>query len=464
MRKADVAMSPLLSRRAVVGAGLALALTDLTRARGGEANAQGATTLEAAPKALRLAPEPAKDASLFAYGASIPGPPLRKRIGETFSLRLVNALPEPTSFALLGASAPNAMDGVAPLTGPPLAAGASAELRFPARSAGLFAYRPLYAPLAAGQIGRGLFGAMIVDEERPPEVDGDLLAVVADWRLAEDGTLDPDFAARPDAGRIGGLVSLGESPAPLAVAGRPGARMRLRLVSACAARIFLAAFEGAAPTVLAIDGAPADSPFEPGRGAVPVGPGARFDLAFALPASGEARLLMRGEGEADRPLVVFKVEGEPAPARGPIAPLPADPLLPTRIKLEAAKRADFVVELAKAPGRGPDGTPLLWSVNGALNAPFAAGPLLSVKRGAPVVLNLVNRSPFAQQIHVRGHHFRLLHDLDDGWDPFWRDCLLLAPGRSKRVAFVAREEGRWAILSLIPDRFAAGLCAYFVVA
>ncbi len=56
---------------------------------------------------------------------------------------------------------------------------------------------------------------------------------------------------------------------------------------------------------------------------------------------------------------------------------------------------------------------------------------------------------------------RLLHDLDDGWEPYWRDSVLVAAGKTKHVAFIADNPGKWVIESLIPDRH--GLSTWFLV-
>ncbi|WP_395666846.1 multicopper oxidase family protein [Methylocella sp.] len=453
-------MTELSRRGLLLGAGLSLALFEARAAP------ESAARLEARPQRLRLGPAPGPEIEAFAFNGATPAPLLRARAGAPMRLAFANALAQPASFGFLGLALPNPQDGVAPLTQKPIAPGDAFDLSFTPRRAGLFAYRPLFAPTAAEQLGRGLYGAFIVDEDAPPQADRELVAVVADWRLAAGGGLDPDFSPGPEAAAGAGerLVTVEGAPAPLEFSARPNARVRLRLVSMAAARVFVAAFEGTKPMVVAVDGVPANAAFEPARRSIPVGPGARFDIFFDMPGAGEtARVLMKTEDGAQAPLVSLRAEGEPLPARPPVPSLPLDPLLPARIKLEAAKRADFVIEPAATPGRAPDGTPLLWRVNGALDAPFAAKPVLTLKSGAPATLALVNRSPLAQQIHLRGHHMRLLHDLDDGWEPYWRDCVLVPPGRTKRVAFAAGAPGRWALLSLTPARCAAGLAGHIVV-
>ena len=49
--------------------------------------------------------------------------------------------------------------------------------------AGTFWYHSHY--LSHEQVARGLMGPLIVEEATPPDVDHDITAVLADWRLDE---------------------------------------------------------------------------------------------------------------------------------------------------------------------------------------------------------------------------------------------------------------------------------------
>ena len=452
----------LFSRRRFLGSSLAISLFELPAHAEPAPNADGFFVLEAAPKTLRLLPEPAPETPVFAYNGAVPGPLLRYKKGEEVKIRLINKLPQPTSLTWPGVRIANAMDGVGALTQEPVAPDASFEYCFTPPDSGFFAYRPGVSLFVNEQLGRGLYGALIVDEANPPQADRDLLAIIADWRLDERGEIVADFdsqAAPGSAGR-GSLVTVNSKPVPLALTMAPGARIRLRLLSAAGARIMSLSFEGAKPFILAVDGQPADSAFEPARATFPVGPGARFDMMFDLPreADAEARLVLNGGDEPDRVLIAFATEGEARPALPPIASLDLNPQLPAAIRLQDAKRIEIVIDAVKeAPAAsGGHGT-----VDAA--APFSDKPLFSVKRGSPVTLAIVNRSAAVQQIHVHGHAMRLLHDLDDGWKPYWRDSVLIAPGRTKHVAFVADNPGKWVIESSIADRRATGLSTWFLV-
>jgi FtsP/CotA-like multicopper oxidase with cupredoxin domain len=463
---APMPAKPISRRRFLgssLGSGLAVGLFDLSARGEPKPDADGFLVLEGRPATLRLLAEPAAQTPVWGYNGEVPGPLLRYKKGEEVKVRLVNRLAQQTSLTWPGVRIPNSMDGVGALTQAPVAPGASFDYRFTPPDSGLFSYRPGVSPFVAEQLARGLYGALIVEEPNPPQVDRDMLAIVADWRLNEKGEIAADFGAEAGAGA---LVTLNSKPVPVVETMAPGTRIRLRLVSAASARIMSLSLEGAKPFVLAVDGQPADSAFEPARATFPVGPGARFDIMFDLPREGgaEARLVLNGENEPDRVLIAFTTADEARPALPAIASLEVNPLLPTAIRLQDAKRIELVIEPAKeAPAPAATGHPAFWTINGAAADALPDKPLFSLKRGSPVTLAIVNRSSVIQQIHVHGHALRLLHDLDDGWEPYWRDSVLIAPGRTKHVAFVADNPGKWAIESMIADRQAGGLSTWFLV-
>ena len=439
-----------------VMAGVAATLVPLA----GRSETVGAPTrLQAAEGKLALTR--GRQTAVWAYAGQVPGPLLRVKRGENVHVRLDNQLAQPTTLCWHGVRLPNAMDGVAGLTQPPVAPGAGFDYVFTPPDAGLFWYHPHVFPHSAEQIGRGLYGALIVDEPDRPKVDDDVLLVLDDWSLDAQGVIAADFASLQQArgaGRVGPLVTVNSKPVPLALSARPGARLRLRVLNACAARIALVGFGGAQPTVIAIDGQPSEL-FRPARDTVPAGPGSRFEVMLDLPASeGEGTIVLRGLGQPDVPLALIAIKGAPLPAHLPVAKLPDNPLLPTRIPLERATKRDLVI----APTQAGDPR-WAWSLGGAPSDGVAGKPLFAVKRGGAVTLGFVNRSDQVQQMHVHGHVFRVLHDLDDGWDPYWRDSILVGPGKTKRVAFVADNPGKWAIESLVLDRQVTGLAGWFEV-
>ncbi len=404
--------------------------------------------LAARKTALRLLPAPTPETIILGFDGTAPGPLLRCKLGQDLAIRLVNETDQPLTLANWGLRLANDLDGVAPLTQKPLLPGQSRDYPFKPRDAGLFGYRSFVAPNASDQLRHGLYGALIVDEPAPPAADTDIVAVLADWQLdAKTQILDP-----PKPGES--LATINSKALALEETHNPGSRVRLRLLNAAAARLLFVVFDNLTPRLLAIDGQPCEA-FTPSGNLLPIGPGARFDVMFDLPAKADtARLLLREANVPDRPLIVFKTAGSKWPDMPPIASLPQNPLLPTKIPLQDAKNVQII-----AAGGGA----AAFSLNGEAAKEFAKTPLFAVKRDAPVTLGLVNKSATAQQMRVHGHALWLLHDLDDGWDPFWRDSIIVPPGRTKHVAFIADNPGQWAIELLPLDVSAADMVTWFEV-
>ena len=433
------------TRRSLLGSLGAAGLAVPMRAR---AETEPATpALDIAPGRRRFGPDGAPEIDVVTLRGDWPAPVLRIKKGEPLRLALANGLVEPTALHWRGVRVPNAMEGSG-LTGPPLAPGGQADIGFTPPDAGTFLYQAAGTAQAGTQQMRGLAGVLIVEEAQPPQVDADLVLA----------TGDSPVPAQPQSGPAGAPpVLLNGVPLPGRIEAAPGARLRLRVVNLSSRLVLPVGFNGMKVLVIAIDGQPCD-PFQPMRATVPMTPGARFDIICDRPADlAETAVVLRGP--SDTPLAILKAKGDPLPARPVFTPLEANPALPVSIALEKASRADLTI--AAAPAKTPDAPPG-WTINGAAGS-AAMKPALTVTRGTPISLGFINKSELMQPIHVHGHVMRQLHLLDDGWEPYWRDTVLVPPGKTVRVAFVADNPGRWMIESALPDWTAAGLWTFFEV-
>jgi len=450
-----------LTRRAVLAGGLAATAWGLGHASTDAVPqaSDGFLLFEAAPSRLSLAPPPAEPAATLSYAGMTPGPLLRLKAGEELRLRLVNRLAEPTALSFSGLRTANVSAGYGGLTGPRLTSGASADIRFAPPDSGFNLYLPHSGAADAGQQGRGLFGPIVVEEGQKVEADQDVAVVLADWSLDERGQIKDDFADPALArgpGRKGGLVFANGAAAPLRLEARPGARVRLRLGNAATARLTNVGIAGTKAVIVAVDGQPGE-PFEPLRNQFPMGPGARFELMFDMPRDPGAAvsLVLRGEsGGGDEPFVAFAAAGDPVAERAAPPRLPANPRLPAEIALENSRRTDFTVS---GGGVAP------FALNGVTFVDWAPKPGALLPRGAPCVFAIANKTAVVQAMRLGGHVARLLHSMDDGWEPYWRDTILIQPGRTAHIAFVADNPGKWPIESAIPEHRAAGVGGWFQV-
>jgi FtsP/CotA-like multicopper oxidase with cupredoxin domain len=169
-----------------------------------------------------------------------------------------------------------------------------------------------------------------------PDVELDAAVVLSDWNVDANGQIKDDFAdpaIGQGSGRKGGVVFANNGAAPLKLKARPGARVRLRLGSAAAARLATVAISGAKIHIVAVHGQPSE-PFEPLKSQFPMGPGARFELMFDMPRNPRAdvRLDLRGDvGAADHHSFAIASEGEPMDVRVESPRLAANPRLPAEI-------------------------------------------------------------------------------------------------------------------------------------
>ncbi len=481
---------PALTRRAALGGLLAapLAMPALAQQRQSQRPSNGRDTpatqpevaagpreirhsLNLAPMKARLRPTPPVDFDVWGADGATPARPLRIRLGDTALVSVNNRTDMPLALHWQGVRGSAAMDGVGGFSQDPIMPGSSFEYRLTPPDAGTCFWRPMLLGSSGPAQDRGLFGALVVEETMPPPVDLDVVVIVDDWLLTDDNKVagferGPSHAA---AGRLGSWITVNGRSAPERIPVAQGARVRLRLISACNARIMRLRFDGMRPYVIAVDGQPTDS-FEPLRAALPFAPGSRYDLLIDVPneaASVGSVVAQLGGGV---PLVMLSASDRPIgrPPLPPIGPIPENKLLPAAVRLQDAYRAEMTIEGgAKA---GPDGKIDLsgvdndrpWLVNGAPGS-TGAKPLFSVPRGKPVVLAISNKTIWTQVIHLHGHTSRLLHPLDDGWEPYWTDNAQIPEGKTLRFAFRADNPGKWLISSGVVERFDAGLWAWFEV-
>jgi Multicopper oxidase len=168
------------------------------------------------------------ETDVWAYNGAVPGPTLRVRQGEPVRIAVENRLDQDTTVHGHGIRLRNAMDGVPGLTQPPIRPGENFTYEFTPPDAGTFWYHSHASSVE--QLGRGLAGALIVEEPAPVAVDRDPVWMLTDWRLTPDGALASSFGNSMEAamsGHIGNVVTLnGAASGDQAV--KAGERLRLQ--------------------------------------------------------------------------------------------------------------------------------------------------------------------------------------------------------------------------------------------
>jgi FtsP/CotA-like multicopper oxidase with cupredoxin domain len=431
-------------------------------------------SLRAAPGRAALVGAGHPATQVWAYDGSVPGPLLRVRQGEPLRIAVENKLDEDTTVHWHGIRLPNAMDGVPGLTQPPIRPGESFAYTFTPPDAGTFWYHPHADSLR--QLGRGLAGALIVEEHDPVAVDRDLLWTVQDWRLEEDAQIAPGFGNHMEAamsGRIGNTVTI-DGRVPDAVPVQAGERLRLRVVNASLARIMGLRFNGHRPVIVAYDGQPCD-PHPPDGGRLVLGPAMRADLILDMVGTPGRRYAVRDDfygPELAYTLVELAYRpGKPSRDRlpDPALRLPPNPLPePDR---RTAGRHEIVIQggMMSMTGMGMmGGGGATWAINGmSMTGDGQADmkPLFTLPRGKSCVLALRNETAWWHPMHLHGHSFRVI---SRNGTPVsrreWHDTVLMPPRESAELAFVADNPGDWMFHCHVTDHQMAGLMTVLRIA
>jgi len=427
--------------------------------------------LRAAPGKINIVGSDYPDTEVWSYG-DVPGPEIRIKQGERLKVDVANGLEQPTTVHWHGLRLANAMDGVPDVTQAPIAPGASFTYDFTPPDAGTFWYHPHVR--SAEQIGRGLYGALIVEEREPPKVDRDLTWVMDDWRLTKQATIAEPFGHMHDlthAGRMGNVPTLNGALIET-VTVRAGERLRLRLINVANARIMALRFKGHAPTVVALDGQPVE-PFSPEDGRVLLGPGMRADLVVDMQGDPGSRHEVIDDAYARNAYrFVTLAYSDEAPLRAnpldaPVV-LPANPL-PTPMadaeRLEVVLAGGAMGGMREASFKGETvGIRELvragkaWAINGVVAHQTAMPPLFTLKRGRSYVLSVRNDSAWPHPMHLHGHAFRIIRRNGQPAErPHWADTMLLAPEETVEAELVADNPGDWLFHCHVLEHHQAGM-------
>lgn len=459
-----------VSRRSVLQAGAGLLMTTTLLPPPARAGVHPERLIVAKAGRASLAGAGHPQTEVWTYDGAIPGPLLRLRQGEPVRLVIANEIGQQTTVHWHGIRLPNAMDGVPGLTQPPIEPGQRFIYEFTPPDAGTYWYHPHANSLE--QLGRGLAGALIVEEREPVAADRDLLWFLTDWRLTNESAIAAGFGNPMEAamaGRVGNIVTLNgrvSDREPF----RAGERIRLRLVNGALARIMSLNFEGHRPVVIAIDGQPCD-PHEPQGGKVLLGPAMRIDLMLDMQGDpGKSyRVVDDFYDGLSYPLTQLAYDAAPPLRENPLdtpVTLARNPL--PEPDIAAAERHELTLQggmMSAGIGGGMGGMmntrAAAWAINGmSMTGDGHAGmeAALTFRRGRSVVLRLRNETAWWHPMHFHGHSFRVL-SRNGAEVPYrqWQDTVLMAPRDTVEIAFVADNPGDWMLHCHVIDHQSAGL-------
>ena len=360
---------------------------------------------------------------LYAYNGQVPGPEIRATVGDRLVVTLENATDEPTTIHWHGLHVPYEMDGVTWQTDP-IAPGETFVYTFDLLQAGTFWYHPHFD--TAHQVDGGLFGALVVSEAEPPEVDEDLVLIFDLYSESHDEETAHAPERFPQPWRVNGeLAPTLDVPA--------GSRVRGRLINVANHGYLALGWPGLRQ--VGGDQGLFPTPLEPD--AIRLGPGQRAEVEWLV---GDAPIVVEtlpysqhgGEtyGDPATVLTLGPVGTGAAPAPGAfgnktVAPTP-DP-----------GRTDIVYVL-----QGSDAAES-WLINGERFPDVTVG---KASLGDEVILEVRNLSPTRHPFHTHGHAFEILSV--DGVPPVQRtmsDTIDVGIRQVARLRFVATNPGAWMV-------------------
>jgi FtsP/CotA-like multicopper oxidase with cupredoxin domain len=449
----------MLTRRTLLRAGLAVAGAGTLAACGRQTAPQfvdpGGPEVRAAE--ARRNPGPVYDVRLaptvgpvdlgglavttWAYGAALPGTPIRVTAGQTLRATVANGLPEPTTVHWHGIALRNDADGVPGLTQDAIAPGADYSYQFAVTQPGTYWLHPHVGT----QLDRGLYAPLIVEDPHEPlSYDDEWIVVFDDWLDGLD--TDPDhMLARLKSGMGMGGMMMGASSsllggdagdvtyphyllngripvAPTTFQARPGARIRIRLINAGADTAFRVALGGHAMTVTHTDGLPVQ-PVD--TDALLLGMGERYDVLVTL-GDGVFPLLGVAEGKNGAAFGLVRT-GAGSPPPPDVRPGQLDGRI-------VAYRQLTPTDSVRLSDRGIDRTIRVqltgsmmgydWGINGRAYDP---GRFETLRAGERVQIDLVNTTMMWHPIHLHGHTFAV----DDSG--VRKDTAIVLPGQTLRA-------------------------------
>ncbi|MGW5193386.1 multicopper oxidase family protein [Kribbella sp. NPDC004138] len=388
----------------------------------------------------------------WAYGDRLPGPQLRARAGDRLRVDVVNQLPAETSVHWHGVALRNDMDGVPGMTQDPIGVGGTFRYEFTAPDPGTY----FYHPHVGVQLDRGLYGVLIVDDPvEPGRYDAEWILVLDDW---VDGTgRTPDQVLESLTGRgmghmagmegaqsalIGGAgdvtypyyLANGRVPAaPVTFSGKPGQRVRLRVVNAGSDTAFRLALGGHRLTATHTDGFPVR---RRQADAVLIGMGERIDLELTL-GDGVFPLAATAEGKTGLARAVVRTgAGTVPPASYQPAELGRQIMLAGQLQAADdvrlnSKKVDRTLDLVL----GGSMMPYRWTVNGKS---FPDTEPLAVEQGERIRLRIANQTMMFHPVHLHGHTFGLA----DGGAR--KDTVIVRSMERLTVDLDADNPGQWA--------------------
>lgn len=395
-----------------------------------------------AKAAQRTPVEGGPTVEMYLYNDVFPGPTLHAKRGDRVIVHFKNELPEKTTIHWHGLRISDQMDG-SPRIQSPVEPGESFTYDFVVPDAGTYWYHPHVR--ANEQVEKGLYGAVVIDEDTPAVLTRERTLILDDIYLNKTGW-PAWLASHPEVmhGRNGNALLLNGEGLPLSADMKLGDVERWRIVNTANARTMTIELTGPVfVRVIGTDGGLLPDPVDIAGGTLTVAVGQRYDLEVVPYLAGTVKLrtlvpVQKGAGVVLQPFDALKVTVADDPSVKDIyaAILPEALPLPTRTPEKTVTMSFKAVEDAKMPGG------VAWQINGKS---MWMDPIFTFDEGATIDLVLDNQAGPEHPFHIHGQFFTII---DRGGvavtdEPGLKDTVLV-PGQSKaRIRVYFDNPGQW---------------------
>ncbi|MFN2449992.1 MAG: multicopper oxidase family protein, partial [Candidatus Baltobacteraceae bacterium] len=363
----------------------------------------------------------------LAFNATIPGPLLRVRHGQSLRVTFRNRASDAATVHWHGMVLPNDMDGVENVTQRPVPKGGSFEYRFTPNPPGT----RWYHDHVGGGLARGLFGMIVVEDPHDDPAGAEFALVFHDvprlstFESAMMGTSSapmidplgsPEMLEMKADDKMGDEVAYAAHcingavyPNTQKLAVKVGQRVRLRILNANPTQTRYVRLAGHRLSVTHTDGNPLTKPID--VDALRIGVGERYDAWFEVTAPGSWLL----QGLSSDPLAYQQAAVVHTPGMENASPQSSSQTLegvdyftyekaggvsPAPLARRADARHRYVFTL----GGGAYGSNR-WTINGKT---FPDTPKIDVDRGDIVEVHFKNTTDMDHPMHLHGHVFDLI--------------------------------------------------------
>ena len=401
---------------------------------------------------------PGKMVKAWGFNQQLPGPVLRASKGDTLVVRVTNNLPEATTIHWHGICLPASMDGTHGVQ-KPIEPGVVFEYRFVVPDSGTFWYHSHTNETV--QMERGMYGALIVDEQTDIQVDNERIFMIDDMKLNAKNEFTkpswflPRMLERHD-GRQGNTLLLNGKENGV-VRMNAGQTERWRFINSASARYFVLHLGGKSFDVIATDGGLLEKAISVTE--LLITPGERMDILVGPFTEGESFAI---ESLAYNRMTSIRSKRETFASVVVGASQPTTASVPERLRtIEPLANQDATVTRKISFSVDPrirDGKD--FKVNGGTHIQDKP-----VRVGELQVWEISNTSRMDHPFHLHGFFFQVIEE--NGKAPAykaWKDTYNLRPRTTIKIAWMPdNRPGTWMYHCHIIEHHAAGMMATFDV-